>query len=56
MILETLMLQHPLFAVQMSNTKRDSHGYTPMDCDADSEADEGYQRCPIRRYTTQRGI
>ncbi|WP_439028635.1 class I SAM-dependent methyltransferase [Haloarchaeobius sp. DT45] len=29
----------------MTNTERDSHGYTPMDYDADSEADEVYQRC-----------
>ena len=29
----------------MTNTERESHGYTPMDYDADSEADEVYQRC-----------
>ena len=45
MILETLIFQHILFAVPMTNTERDSHGYTPMDYDADSEADEVYQRC-----------
>jgi hypothetical protein len=56
MILETLMLQHSLFAVRMTDTEPDSHGYTPMDYDADSEADEVYQRCPVRTYTTQRGI
>ena len=39
------MLQHVLLAVLMTNTKRDYHGYTPMDYDADSEADKAYQRC-----------
>nr|WP_225316368.1 MULTISPECIES: class I SAM-dependent methyltransferase [Haloferax] len=29
----------------MTNTERDYHGYTPMDYDADSEADEVYQMC-----------
>nr|WP_218148914.1 class I SAM-dependent methyltransferase [Halogranum rubrum] len=29
----------------MTDTERDSHGYTPMDYDADSETDEVYQRC-----------
>ncbi|MFC7204570.1 class I SAM-dependent methyltransferase [Haloferax namakaokahaiae] len=29
----------------MSNTKRDSNGYTPLDYDADCESDEVYQRC-----------
>ncbi|MDS0296590.1 methyltransferase domain-containing protein [Halogeometricum sp. S3BR5-2] len=29
----------------MTDTERYSHGYTPMDYDADSEADEVYQRC-----------
>ena len=28
----------------MTDTERDDHGYTPMDYDADSEADEVYQR------------
>ena len=45
MILETLILQHILFAVPMTSTERDYHGYTPMDYDADSEADEAYQMC-----------
>jgi SAM-dependent methyltransferase len=45
MILETLILQHRLFALQMTDTEREYHGYTPMDYDADSEADEVYQRC-----------
>lgn len=44
----------------MTNTERDYHGYTPMDYDADSEADEVYQRClsyllthaPIKRDDT----
>ncbi|KAB1194721.1 methyltransferase domain-containing protein [Haloferax sp. MBLA0076] len=29
----------------MTNTERDYQGYTPMDYDADSEADEVYQKC-----------
>ncbi|WP_276246179.1 class I SAM-dependent methyltransferase [Haladaptatus sp. YSMS36] len=29
----------------MADTEGESHGYTPMDYDADSEADEVYQRC-----------
>jgi SAM-dependent methyltransferase len=29
----------------MTDTERDSHGYTSMDYDADSQADEVYQRC-----------
>jgi SAM-dependent methyltransferase len=29
----------------MTNTERDYHGYTPMDYDADSQADEVYQMC-----------
>ncbi|WP_410764561.1 class I SAM-dependent methyltransferase [Haloferax sp. DFSO60] len=29
----------------MTTTERDYHGYTPMDYDADSEADEVYQMC-----------
>jgi SAM-dependent methyltransferase len=29
----------------MTETKREYHGYTPMDYDADSEADEVYQKC-----------
>jgi len=29
----------------MAGTERDYHGYTPMDYDADSEADEVYQGC-----------
>ncbi len=45
MILETLIHQHILFTVRMTNTERDYHGYTPMDYDADSEADEVYQMC-----------
>ncbi|WP_277554096.1 class I SAM-dependent methyltransferase [Halobaculum limi] len=45
MILETLIIQHSLFALPMTDTERESHGYTPMDYDADSEADEVYQRC-----------
>ena len=45
MILETLIHQHSLLALPMTDTERDSHGYTPMDYDADSEADEVYQRC-----------
>jgi SAM-dependent methyltransferase len=45
MILETLILQQSVVAVPMTNTERESHGYTPMDYDADSEADEVYQRC-----------
>jgi SAM-dependent methyltransferase len=45
MILETLILRHGLVAVPMTNTEREYHGYTPMDYDADSEADEVYQRC-----------
>ena len=45
MTLEALIHQHVLFAVQMTNTECDSHGYTPMDYDADSEADEVYQMC-----------
>jgi len=44
-ILETLIIQYLLFTVPMTNTERDSLGYTPMDYDADSEADEVYQRC-----------
>jgi SAM-dependent methyltransferase len=44
----------------MTNTEPDSHGYTPMDYDADSETDEVYQRClsyllrhaPIKREDT----
>ncbi|EMA45514.1 class I SAM-dependent methyltransferase [Halococcus saccharolyticus] len=60
MILAILMLQHILFAVSMTNTERDYHGYTPMDYDADSEADAVYQRClssllthaPIKRDDT----
>lgn len=55
-ILERLISQHSLFAVPMTNTKPDSHGYTPMDDDADSEADEVCQWCPVRTYTTQRGV
>ncbi|SIR96919.1 Methyltransferase domain-containing protein [Haladaptatus litoreus] len=45
MILETLIHQHTLFTVRMTNTERDYHGYTPMDYDADSETDEVYQMC-----------
>jgi len=45
MILETLIHQHNLFTVPMTNTERDDHGYTPMDYDADSETDEVYQMC-----------
>jgi SAM-dependent methyltransferase len=45
MILETLIHQHSLFAPPMTDTEREYHGYTPMDYDADSEADEVYQRC-----------
>ena len=45
MTLETLILQHSLFAVPMTDTEREYHGYTPMDYDADSEADEVYQQC-----------
>jgi SAM-dependent methyltransferase len=44
-ILETLIHQRILYTVQMTNTEREYHGYTPMDYDADSEADEVYQRC-----------
>jgi SAM-dependent methyltransferase len=44
-ILETLIHQHSLFLLPMTDTERDYHGYTPMDYDADSEADEVYQRC-----------
>ena len=40
----------------MTDMEPDSHGYTPMDYDADSEVDEVFQRCPVRTYTTQRGI
>ncbi|WP_197409837.1 class I SAM-dependent methyltransferase [Haloferax profundi] len=29
----------------MTDTEREYHGYTPMDYDADSDADEVYQRC-----------
>lgn len=43
MILETLINQHVLFAVRMTTSERDYHGYTPMDYDADCEADEVYQ-------------
>jgi hypothetical protein len=56
MILETLMLQRSLFAVRMTHTEPDSHGNTPMDYGADSEAYEVYQRCPVREPTTQRSI
>jgi hypothetical protein len=56
MILETLMLQCTLFAVRMTDTEPASHGNTPMDYAADSEAYEVYQRCPVRTYTTQRSI
>jgi SAM-dependent methyltransferase len=45
MILETLIFQQILFALPMTNAERDYHGYTPMDYDGDSEADEVYQRC-----------
>jgi SAM-dependent methyltransferase len=45
MILETLIFQHILLVVPMTDTERDYHSYTPMDYDADSEADEAYQRC-----------
>jgi SAM-dependent methyltransferase len=45
MVLETLIYQHILFTVRMTDTERDYHGYTPMDYDADSEADEVYQTC-----------
>jgi SAM-dependent methyltransferase len=45
MILETLIPQHSLFAVPMTDTERESHGYTPIDYDKDSERDEVYQRC-----------
>jgi SAM-dependent methyltransferase len=45
MILETLILQQIIFAVSMTNTEHDSHSYTPMDYDADSETDEVYQMC-----------
>jgi hypothetical protein len=31
MTLETLILQHILFAVPMTDTEREYHGYTPMD-------------------------
>ncbi|MHB9285671.1 methyltransferase domain-containing protein [Halobacteriales archaeon Cl-PHB] len=44
-ILETLILQDILFAVPMTDTEHDYPGYTPMDYDADSEADEAYQEC-----------
>jgi len=44
-ILETLIHQHRLLALPMTDTERDSHGYTSMDYDADSQADEVYQRC-----------
>ena len=55
-ILETLIHQRILYTVQMTDTGREYHGYTPMDYDADSESDEVYQQCPVRTYTTQRGI
>jgi SAM-dependent methyltransferase len=45
MTLETLIHQHILFAVPMTDTEREYHGYTPMDYDADSDTDEVYQRC-----------
>jgi predicted O-methyltransferase YrrM len=45
MILETVIFQPLLLVIPMTTTERDSHGYTPMDYDADSEADEVYQRC-----------
>ena len=55
MILESLMSQHNLFAVPMTDTEP-AHGYNPMEYDANSEADKVYQRCPVRTYTTQRGL
>ena len=45
MILETLIHQHSLSTLPMTDTERESHGYAPMDYDADSEADGVYQRC-----------
>jgi SAM-dependent methyltransferase len=45
MIPESLILQHGLSALPMTDTEQEHHGYTPMDYDADSEADEAYQRC-----------
>mgnify|MGYP000126037274 CR=1 FL=1 len=51
MILETLIYQHSLFALPMTGTERESHGYTPMDYDADSENDEVYQRCLSYLFT-----
>jgi len=45
MILDTLIHQHSLFALPMTDTERESHGYTPMDYDVDSENDEVYQWC-----------
>ena len=56
MILETLMLQRILFAVRMAATEPNSNGYTPMDDNLDREADEVYQRRPVRTYTIRCGI
>jgi len=39
------MAQPLLLAPAMTDAERASHGYTPMDYDADSEADEVYQTC-----------
>jgi hypothetical protein len=49
MILDTLILQHSLFAVSMTDTEPDSHGNTPMDYAVDSEAYEVYQRVLCER-------
>jgi SAM-dependent methyltransferase len=60
MILDTLIARYTLYADPMTDAERTSHGYTPMDYDADSEADEVYQRClsyllthaPVKRDDT----
>ncbi|MDT3437568.1 protein-L-isoaspartate O-methyltransferase [Haloferax sp. Atlit-10N] len=60
MILGTFIHQYSLFIVPMTDTEIESHGYSPMDYDVDSENDEVYQRClsyllthaPINRNDT----